>query len=107
MFDAFSFKRTSRLPSREMTLKSAAAFDLTLASSIKFVYRALGGTGRNEIVAVVVDATANRIRVDFADADVATVGQYEWHVEAVFAAKTMCFPESGFYTFSVTEMIEA
>jgi hypothetical protein len=87
-----------------MTLKSTAAFDLTQASSVKFVYRTMGGTGRNEIAAVVTSATA--IRVDFADLDVAVVARYEWHIEAVFTGKTMCFPENGYFTFSVIDMIE-
>jgi hypothetical protein len=107
MRDAFSFKRTARLPSREMTLKSAAAFDLATASSVKFVYREMGVDERREIAAVTVDAPTKKIRVEFGDTDVATIARYEWHVEVVIGGKTMCFPESGYYTFSVTELIEA
>jgi hypothetical protein len=107
MRDAFSFKRTERLPSREMTLKSAATFDLASASSVKFVYRTKGIVERRELAAVVVDAPAKRIRVDFGDTDVAIVGKFEWHIEVVLGGKLMTFPEGGFFTFAVTGNIEA
>lgn len=107
MRDSFVFKRTSRLPSREMTLKSTAVFDLAAASSVKFVYRTLGVDERNEISAVVTDAPNKRIRVDFADLDVDTIARYQWHIEVMFTGKVMCFPEDGYFTFSVIDMIEA
>jgi hypothetical protein len=103
MADTFSFKKGARLPSREMTLSSAAAFDLTQAASVTFVYRTQGVAERKTIAAVVL--SASRIRVDFADTDVSTIAKYQWHIEAVFTGKTMCFPERDFYTFSVTETI--
>jgi hypothetical protein len=106
MKDAFGCKRGARLPSREMTLKSSASFDLAAASSVTFVYRTMGVVERNEIVAVVVDAPTKKIRIDFADLDVDVEARYEWHVEVVFSSKRMDFPEVGFYTFSVTENIE-
>lgn len=38
--------------------------------------------------------------------DVDVEARYEWHIEAVFSGELMCFPEIGFYTFSVGDMIE-
>lgn len=107
MADKFSFKKGARLPSREMTLSSAAAFDLAQASSVTFVYRTQGVIERRTIVAVVVDAPTKKVRVDFGDVEVGTIGKFEWHIEAVISGKTMCFPERGFYTFSVTDTIAA
>ncbi len=106
MPDKFSFKKGARLPSRELLLESVASFDLSAASSVTFVYRAKGVDERRTIAAVVTDAPGKRIRVDFGANDVATIGVYEWHVEAVFTGQTMCFPERGFYTFSVTDTID-
>jgi hypothetical protein len=106
MADKFSFKKGARLPSREMTLTSESAFDLSTASSVTFVYRRKGIDERIVIPAVIVDAPTKKIRVDFGDVDVATIGQYEWHIEAVFSSKTMVFPERGFHTYSVTETID-
>jgi hypothetical protein len=105
MADKFSFKKGAVLPSRELTLTSEATFDLSTASSVTFVYRTQGTQERKTITAVVTDAPNGKIRVDFGAPDVATIGRYEWHVEAVFSGKTMVFPERDFYTFSVTATI--
>lgn len=116
MADLFSFKKGARLPSRSLKLKSHASFDLAQASSITFVYRTKGVVERRTITVSVYGATSYdaeeklysaSITVDFGDSDVATIAKYEWHVEAVFSGKTMCFPEKDFYTFSVTEPIAA
>lgn len=116
MADLFSFKKGARLPSRSLKLKSSASFDLAQASSITFVYRTKGVVERRTIAVVVFGATtydaeteqySASITVDFGATDVATVASFEWHVEAVFSGKTMCFPEKDFYTFSVTETIAA
>jgi hypothetical protein len=106
MRDAFQFKRGARLPSRTMTLKSKATFDLATASSVKLVYRKVGVVERNEIVASSIDAPNKRVTFDFGTLDTDELAQYQWHVEAVFSGKRWDFPEGGFYTFSVVETIE-
>lgn len=107
MSDAFSFKKGARLPSRTLTLSGNGITTLTGVDSVTFVYRESGVTERRTIAAVITDAPNMKVRVDFGASDVAAIKKFQWHVEAVVGGLTMCFPEKGFYTFSVTEAIEA
>ena len=106
MADLFSFKKGARLPSRTITLVGNGLTTLTGIDNAKFIYRKSGVVERTEILAVVVDVDLLQIRVDFAALDVDEISKYQWHVEVTIGGLVMCFPEKGFYTFSVTETIE-
>jgi hypothetical protein len=107
MADAFSFKKGVRLPSRTITLSGNGLTTLVGVDQVVFVYRKKGVAERNEIIAVVTDAAAMKVRVDFGALDVDEIATYQWQCEAVVGGERMAFPEKGFYTFSVTENIEA
>lgn len=109
MSDVFSYKKGMRLPSRIITLAGNGITTLTELDpgSIKFVYRKKGVAERVEIAASIVSASAKTIEVDFGAVDTDEIAQYQWHVEATVGGLTMAWPERGFYTFSVTEAIEA
>lgn len=109
MSDAFSLKLGARLPSRTITLagNGITSLDELDPGSIKFRYRKKGVVERNDIAAVIVDAAAMKIRVDFGAVDTDEIATYEWDIEATVGGLKMYFPEKGFYTFSVTGTIAA
>lgn len=106
--DAFSYKRGARLPVRIVTLAGNGLSDLSSldVGSILFVYRTIGVDERKTITATIFDSPTMKIRVDFGAIDSATLGKYQWHIEAQVGGLTMCFPEKGFYSFSITDQIE-
>lgn len=105
--DAFSFKRGARLPVRIVTLSGNDLSNLDGIASATFVYRAIGVDERKEIAATVYDSAAMQVSVAFGAIDVATEGKYQWQVEVDVGGLVMTFPEKGFYTFSITDNIEA
>ena len=109
MADAFSFKRTARLPIRVITLagNGLSNLDGIDPGSVKFVYRQAGVEERKEIAGTVQDSAAMKVAIPFGAIDVATEGKYQWQIEVTVGGLTMCFPEKGFYTFAVTDNIEA
>lgn len=108
MSDAFSYKRGMRLPSRIVTLagNGLTTLDTVDPGSINFVYRTKAANERKLIAAVVVDAAAMKVEIDFGSVDTSVIAQYQWHIEATVGGLPMAFPERGFYTFSVTDQIE-
>jgi hypothetical protein len=101
MSDLFTIKRTFRLPSQELTLSSGAAFDLTTADLIEFVYKLKGSSDApTRLTCTAIDAT--HVRVDFGANDVLVVGAYQFQIEATFSGVAMPFPTKNFYTFSIT-----
>jgi hypothetical protein len=111
MADSFSFKRGARLPVRVITITGNGLTNLDVIDSAKFVYRALVDSvpveERREIAASVFDSDAMQVSVAFAALDVSVEGKYQWHIEVAVSGLLMYFPEKGFYTFSVTDNIEA
>lgn len=111
MPDLFSFKRGIYGPARIVTLNGNGLTNLDGIDSVKFVYRTLVDgvpvEERNEIVATVHDSAAMQVLVTFSALDVDVEAKYQWQVEVVVGGVTMAFPEKGFYTFSVTDNIEA
>lgn len=104
--DLFSFKRGARLPTRTITLVGNGLTNLDGIDGVKFVYRTAGVEERKEIVASVADSAAMKVQVAFGATDVAVEAKYQWHVEVTIGGLIMCFPEKGFFTFSVTDTIE-
>lgn len=106
MSTLFSIKKGARLPSVEMTLTSASAYDLATATSVNFVYRTKGVAERTVVALVVVDAPTKLVRLDLSAAEVDTIGKFQCHVEVTIDGKVMTFPHKGFDEFEVTETIE-
>ena len=104
MAQLFSLKKGARLPAQTWTLTSSAAFDLTTASSVKFVYRLKGTVERVETTLVVVSAAVVRLDADVGISD--SEGTHQCHVEAVWGGLRMDFPNEGFDTFKITPTIE-
>lgn len=101
----FSVKRGARLPSIVLTLASSATYDLVTAASVNFVYRSKGSAARVVVPLTVVDATAKTVRLDLAATDVAVADKFQCQVEVTIGGKVMCFPQTGFDEFAVTETI--
>jgi hypothetical protein len=106
MAELFSLKKGARLPSQTWTLTSTASFDLSLATSVLFVYRKKGVAERVEKALTVVSAEDKTVRLDIDTGEVDLVGTFQCHVEVTIAGKVMCFPHEGFDTFKVTSTIE-
>jgi hypothetical protein len=110
MADAFSFKRGASAPDRLVVLDGNDVTDLDAldGGTLKFIYRTAGVVELNEIAAAIEGpGTDLTIRVAFDTVDTETIAKYQWHIEAQLSGKKMYWPEKGFYTFSVTENIEA
>lgn len=110
MADAFSFKRGASAPDRLVTLAGNNVTDLSAldGGTIKFIYRRAGVTELNEIAAAIEGPTTDLVvRVAFDAINTETIAKYQWHIEAQVSGKKMYWPEKGFYTFSVTDNIEA
>jgi hypothetical protein len=98
----FKQKLGSLLPTREFTLDLPESVDLAAATTINFVWRARGGTGRNVIAMTTTDAAARIVTVDLTSGAVAAIGVYEFQFEITIAGKTLIIPEDGFYYYEVT-----
>jgi len=108
MSDAFSYKRGMRLPNRIITLagNGLSNLDTVDPGSLNFVYRTSGFTGERKVIAAAIsESAAMKIEVDFASIDTSVVAKYQWQVEATIGGLPLAWPESGFYTFSITDTI--
>lgn len=101
----FTLKKGARLPSQTWTLTSGAAFNLTTADTVKFVYRLKDALERVEVTLAVVSAAVVRLDPPVGVSD--SLGTHECHVEATFGGLRMDFPNTGFDTFKITPTIEA
>lgn len=99
----FKQKLGSLLPTREFELDLPESVDLADATTINFVWRARGATGRNVIAMTLVDAGARLVSVDLTAPSVAVVGVYEYQFEITVSGKVLVVPEDGFYYYEVTE----
>lgn len=106
MAQLFSVKKGALLPSQVWTLTSSVAFDLSAATSVKFVYRLRDGDlERTEADIAIVDAAAKSVRLDLTTDMVAAEGVYQCHVEIVLGGNRLIIPHVGLDTFVVTETI--
>jgi hypothetical protein len=99
-------KQGDRYPSFLATITSSVAFDLSLATGVKFVWR-LAGTppgARNEGVMTVVDPVAKTVRYDWGAADTLVAGTYQAEIEVTFpVGLVMTFPNVGFIPFVINQ----
>ncbi len=78
----FTIKRGARLPSIVSTLSGGSGRTLTGATVRFYMFDATSGLVKVDAVAVVEDATARRVRYDWAALDTDTTSTYkaEWRV---------------------------
>ncbi len=106
MADDFVLKRGDRLPALEATLQDAEGrgVDLT-GASVRFLWRPAGDSSAAATVrnAVVIDAAAGAVRVDWQVGDLNAAGAFVAEFEADFGGLKLTFPNSRFLKFRVVE----
>lgn len=104
MASDFTIKAHDRLPSIQATFSSAGApVDLTSATAVKFIMRAVaGGTIVVNSLAVIVTPAAGVVRYDWLAVDTANVGEYtaEWQV-TWSGGKQQTFPTLTYHTVTI------
>jgi hypothetical protein len=103
-----SIKQGSEAPSLEAALSRAgSAVNLSAATSVTFRMEAPGRVASVQIAAVVVDATAGEVRVDFTEASTARHGHHlgEFWVVWPTGQTPEVFPDDGWVTVDVTRSL--
>lgn len=104
MASDFTLKAHDRLPSIQATLSSGGVpVDLTSATSVKFIMKAVqGNTVKVNTAAVIVTPASGVVRYDWLATDTDTPGDYvaEWQVLWP-SAKAQTFPTLTYHTITV------
>lgn len=107
----FTIKRNDTAPVLgPFTLRDSAgnAVNLTGATSRELTVRTTGGAVLFSAECQVVDATAGRLSYQWAAANTATAGTYEWDVEVTYAdGRKQTFPTIGYMTLDIVADLDA
>lgn len=101
--DPFPIKQNDRLPYIEATLSDSGGNLTTLAGTTVYFVMKNAKTGAVAVrgLCVIVDATAKKVRYEWAVGDTAVAGVYRAEFEVNFAGRPWTFPQPGYLIVNV------